>query len=51
MLCYLVQLEVPQIKAEMEKTLQWLAPMASNTLKYDSGLFLFHDAVVVDQSK
>ncbi|CAO2817664.1 unnamed protein product [Amaranthus hypochondriacus] len=29
--------EVPQIKAEMEKTLQWLAPMASNTLKAHQG--------------
>ncbi|KMT00281.1 hypothetical protein BVRB_1g016360 [Beta vulgaris subsp. vulgaris] len=31
------ELEVPQIKAEMEKTLQWLAPMASNTLKAHQG--------------
>ncbi|KAL2895473.1 DNA ligase [Bienertia sinuspersici] len=31
------ELEVPQIKAEMEKTLEWLAPMASNTLKMHQG--------------
>jgi hypothetical protein len=27
------QLTVPQIKAEMEKTLQWLVPVATNTTK------------------
>ncbi|XP_057532633.1 protein PSK SIMULATOR 2-like isoform X2 [Amaranthus tricolor] len=31
------KVEIPQIKAEMEKTLQWLAPMASNTLKAHQG--------------
>jgi hypothetical protein len=29
-----LQLTVPQIKAEMEKTLQWLVPIATNTTKY-----------------
>lgn len=29
----IVQLTVQQIKAEMEKTLQWLVPMATNTTK------------------
>lgn len=28
-----LQLTIPQIKAEMERTLQWLAPTASNTTK------------------
>ncbi|XP_021718743.1 uncharacterized protein LOC110686432 [Chenopodium quinoa] len=31
------EVDVPQIKAEMEKTLQWLAPMATNTLKMHQG--------------
>jgi len=30
----LLQLTVPQIKAEMEKILQWLVPIAANTTKY-----------------
>ena len=30
-----LQLTVPQIKAEMEKTLQWLVPIATNTTKYN----------------
>ena len=30
----LSQLTVPQIKAEMEKTLQWLVPVAADTTKY-----------------
>ncbi|KAL6492834.1 DNAJ domain protein [Orobanche gracilis] len=30
-------LTVPQIKAEMEKTLQWLVPMATNTTKLHHG--------------
>lgn len=29
-----LQLTVPQIKAEMEKILQWLVPIAANTTKY-----------------
>lgn len=29
----LLQLTVPLIKAEMEKTLQWLVPIATNTTK------------------
>lgn len=29
-----LQLTIPQIKAEMEKTLQWLVPIATNTTKY-----------------
>lgn len=34
-LCQMVslQLTIPQIKAEMEKTLQWLVPIAANTTK------------------
>lgn len=28
-----LQLTIPQIKAEMEKTLQWLVPIATNTTK------------------
>lgn len=28
-----LQLTIPQIKAEMERTLQWLVPIASNTTK------------------
>ncbi|KAE8666396.1 protein-tyrosine-phosphatase PTP1-like [Hibiscus syriacus] len=28
------ELTVPQIKAEMEKTLQWLVPIATNTIKH-----------------
>ncbi|CAA0827841.1 Protein of unknown function (DUF668 [Striga hermonthica] len=31
------ELTVPQIKAEMEKTLQWLVPMATNTTKLHHG--------------
>ncbi|KAK4490079.1 hypothetical protein RD792_000734 [Penstemon davidsonii] len=31
------ELTVPQIKAEMEKTLQWLVPMATNTTKAHHG--------------
>ncbi|KAK6775594.1 hypothetical protein RDI58_026595 [Solanum bulbocastanum] len=31
------ELTVPQIKAEMEKTLQWLVPMAANTTKAHHG--------------
>lgn len=31
------ELAVPQIKAEMEKTLQWLVPMATNTTKAHHG--------------
>lgn len=27
------QLTIPQIKAEMEKTLHWLVPIAANTTK------------------
>ncbi|KAL1343528.1 protein PSK SIMULATOR 1 isoform X1 [Arachis hypogaea] len=32
-----LQLTVPQIKAEMEKTLQWLVPIATNTTKAHHG--------------
>ncbi|KAJ1424926.1 hypothetical protein SESBI_11320 [Sesbania bispinosa] len=32
-----LQLTVPQIKAEMEKTLQWLVPIAANTTKAHHG--------------
>lgn len=31
---YFLQLPAFQIKAEMEKTLQWLVPVATNTTKY-----------------
>ncbi|KAL0314214.1 UNVERIFIED_CONTAM: protein PSK SIMULATOR 1 [Sesamum angustifolium] len=31
------ELTIPQIKAEMEKTLQWLVPMATNTTKAHHG--------------
>ncbi|KAK9740022.1 hypothetical protein RND81_03G005100 [Saponaria officinalis] len=31
------ELEVPQIKAQMEKILEWLSPMAMNTLKVHQG--------------
>lgn len=31
------EMSVPQIKAEMEKTLQWLVPMATNTTKAHHG--------------
>ncbi|KAI5312865.1 hypothetical protein L3X38_042039 [Prunus dulcis] len=31
---------VPEIKAEMEKTLQWLVPIATNTTKAHHGLWL-----------
>lgn len=32
----LVQLTVVEIKAEMEKTLHWLVPVATSTAKYES---------------
>ena len=31
-----MQLTVPEIKDEMEKTLQWLVPIAISTAKYDT---------------
>ncbi|KAL2893658.1 Highly reducing polyketide synthase aurA [Bienertia sinuspersici] len=35
--CYSLQLTVQQIKAEMEKTLYWLVPIATNTTKAHHG--------------
>lgn len=35
-----VQLSIAQVKAEMDKILQWLTPFATNTTKYDNTIFL-----------
>ncbi|KAJ1424923.1 hypothetical protein SESBI_11317 [Sesbania bispinosa] len=40
-----LQLTVPQIKAEMEKTLQWLVPIAANTRKAHHGFGLVEEWV------
>lgn len=34
MVTFFMQLTIAEVKAEMEKTLEWLVPVATNTTKY-----------------
>ncbi|KAL6007773.1 DNAJ domain protein [Asimina triloba] len=45
------ELTVPQIKAEMEKTLHWLVPIASNTTKAHHGFVLLYVIFCMDDGK